>query len=108
VKPLIEVLTFDGCPHAAATRELIGRIVAELEADADVVLVDVPDQAAAVTHRFLGSPTVRVDGRDVEPGAERRDEVVFGCRVYRTDAGLSGRPGERWVRDAVSRVSRGS
>jgi hypothetical protein len=106
VKPLIEVLTFDGCPHAEATRELVARVVAELEAD--VVLVDVPDQEAAATHRFLGSPTVRVDGRDVEPGAERRDDVVLGCRVYRTDAGLSGRPDERWVRDAVSRASRSS
>ena len=108
MKPLIELLTFDGCPHAEATRELIARVVAELDAEADVVVVDVPDQEAAVTHRFPGSPTVRVDGRDVEPGAERRDEIVFGCRVYRTDVGLSGRPDERWVRDAVSRASRGS
>jgi hypothetical protein len=108
VKPLIEVLTFDGCPHAAATRELVARVVAELDAEADVVLIDVPDQEAAATHRFLGSPTVRVNGRDVEPGAERRDEVVLGCRVYRTDAGLSGRPNEWWIRDAVSRASRSS
>jgi glutaredoxin len=108
VKPLIEVLTFDGCPHAAATRELVARVVAELDAEADVVLIDVPDQEAAATHRFLGSPTVRVNGRDVEPGAERRDEVVLGCRVYRTDAGLSGRPDEWLIRDAVSRASRSS
>ncbi|MGZ8715624.1 MAG: DF family (seleno)protein [Gaiellaceae bacterium] len=105
MKPLIEVLTFTGCPHAEATHELVVRVVAALEAEADVVLIDVPDQEAAAAHRFLGSPTVRVDGRDVEPGAERRDEVVLGCRIYHTDAGLSGRPDERWIRDAVSRAS---
>ena len=102
---LIEVLTFDGCPHAAATRELVERVVAELEAEADIVLIDVPDQDTATTQRFLGSPTVRVDGRDVEPAAGRRNDFVLGCRIYRTDAGLNGRPDERWVRDAVSRAS---
>jgi hypothetical protein len=35
-------------------------------------------------------------------------DVVRRCRVYRTDAGLSGRPDERWIRDAVSWASRSS
>ena len=70
MKPLIEVLTFDGCPHAEATRELIARVVAELEAEADVVVVDVPDQEAAATHRFLGSPTVRGVTRRAECWAD--------------------------------------
>ena len=51
--------------------------------------------------RFLGSPTIRVDGRDVEPGADERDEFVLACRIYRTPAGLRGEPAEAWVRDAL-------
>ena len=39
-----------------------------------------PDEAAAA--RFLGSPTVRIDGRDIEPGAEDRTTYAYACRTY--------------------------
>jgi len=96
VKPLIEVLTFDGCPHAAATRELIGRVAAELEAQADVVVVDVPDQAAAATHRFLGSPTVRVDGRDMDVCPN--PTLVMNLRRGDLPRGRVGETGREYVR----------
>ena len=77
------------------------RIVDELGLDARVRRVDVPDAETAVEQRFLGSPTVRVNGRDVEPGAEQRADYALCCRVYRTRAGLTGEPDERWLRDAL-------
>jgi len=67
--------------------------------------VDVPDLETAETHRFLGSPTIRVNGRDVEPGAEERSEFVISCRVYRTDGSFKGEPDERWLRDALITAS---
>jgi hypothetical protein len=51
--------------------------------------------------RFLGSPTVRVDGRDVEPGADERDEFALACRVYRTQDGLRGQPDPEWITAAL-------
>ena len=63
-----------------------------------------PDDAVGL--RFLGSPTVRVDGRDVEPGAEERHEFVFSCRVYRGSRGFSGKPDEAWIRDALREAVR--
>jgi hypothetical protein len=69
--PVVEVLTFEGCPHAQPALELVERVIDELGLDATVRRVDVPDLETAATHRFLGSPTIRVNGRDVEPGAER-------------------------------------
>jgi hypothetical protein len=65
-------------------------------------LFEVRDPGAAAQLRFLGSPTVRVDGRDVEPGAEERRDFVFSCRVYRTERSFSGQPDPRWVREALS------
>jgi hypothetical protein len=57
--------------------------------------------------RFLGSPTVRVDGVDVEPHAEQRHDYVQACRVYRTDAGFAGQPQESWIRDALKTAAAG-
>ena len=98
----VEVLTFVGCPHAEPALELVTRVVRELGVGADVRRVDVPDSQAAATQRFLGSPTIRVNGRDVEPGADERSDFVLSCRLYRTESGVSGQPDERWLRDALA------
>jgi hypothetical protein len=95
------VLTFEGCPHAQPALDLVERIVGELGLGAIVCKVDVPDLESAVRHRFLGSPTIRVNGHDVEPGAQERSDFVVSCRVYRTDGSFKGQPDERWLRDAL-------
>lgn len=55
----------------------------------------------AVAQRFLGSPSIRVNGRDVEPAAADRLDFVYSCRVYRTESGLVGQPPERLLREAL-------
>jgi hypothetical protein len=99
--PLVEVLTFRGCPHAEPALELVRRVVAESRVGAIVRRVDVPDAEAAAAQRFLGSPTIRVDGRDIEPGVAERNRYVLSCRIYRTRAGLTGQPDEQWLREAL-------
>ncbi len=99
--PLVEILYFDGCPNHEPAIALVERIGRELGIEPQIQLVNVPDQEAAQRLRFLGSPTVRVDGRDVDPHAEERSDYGFSCRVFRTEAGVVGQPEERWVRDAL-------
>ena len=98
----IEVLTFEGCPNAQAARELVNRAVADTRVEAEISFVNVPDAEGADQLRFLGSPTIRVDGRDVEPGTEERTDYVLACRIYRTERGPAGAPDERWLRDALA------
>jgi hypothetical protein len=100
-RPLVEVLTFEGCPHAEPALELVRRVVADAGVAATVRRVDVPDPEAAAAQRFLGSPTIRVNGLDIEPGAGERDEYVLSCRVYRTENGLKGEPDQRWLCNAL-------
>ena len=69
-RPLIEVLYVQECPHYAATLALVERVRAGLGIDTELRTSLILDQAAADQARFPGSPTVRVDGRDVEPGSE--------------------------------------
>lgn len=101
----IDVLYFAGCPHYRQAVELVHLLVAELPFEADVRSVLVSDAAEASRLRFLGSPTVRVDGRDVEPGAEERTEYVLACRVYRTEGGPAGVPDPRWIVAALESAS---
>lgn len=104
----IEILSFDGCPNRDRAIALVSEVVAEAGADVDLRLVDVPDAETAERTRFLGSPTIRVNGRDIEPGAEERREFVRSCRVFRTESGLTGRPDPRWLHAALARATRGA
>ncbi len=66
------------------------RVVAEHGLDAEVEEVEVSADDV-VRHRFLGSPTVQVDGIDIEPAARERTDFAMSCRVYATP---EGRPPE--------------
>jgi hypothetical protein len=104
-RPVIEVLYVRHCPHHPGTVTLIERVRAELGLDAELRTTLIVDQAAAEQARFPGSPTVRVDGRDVEPGSEPAAEYTVACRLYRLEHRFSGQPEERWVREALLRAA---
>lgn len=95
------MLTVAGCPHSNAAIALVHRVCAELGGNAEIRVIDIPDQQAAEQARFLGSPTIRVDGRDVEPDADRCVEYICGCRLYQGQHSLRGLPEAAWVRQAL-------
>jgi hypothetical protein len=105
-RPLVEILYFEGCPNHEQTRELVAEVAGQLGLQPEIALVEVSDGQAAERWRFLGSPTVRVEGRDVEPGAEERHEFVLSCRIYRSKNGISGRPDADWIRTALTEAAR--
>ena len=100
-RPLVEVLITPGCPHRDAAIALARRVCEPLSGKTEIQVIQVPDQAAAERLRFPGSPTIRVDGRDIEPGAEWSVEVVHGCRLYQGAHSLHGLPEEDWLRQAL-------
>ncbi|MGH3056807.1 MAG: DF family (seleno)protein [Gaiellaceae bacterium] len=100
-RPLVEIFYFEGCLNHEPARALVERISAQLRVAPKIELVEVPDADAAKELQFLGSPTVRVNGRDVEPGADRRGDYVFSCRLYWSEHGCAGHPEEGWIREAL-------
>ena len=106
-RPLVEILSFAGCPNHLGAIELVERVSGEVGLDPEIRVLDVPDQDAAERLRFLGSPTIRVGGRDVDPRAEERSDYALSCRVFRTERGISEQPDERWVREALLREAGG-
>jgi hypothetical protein len=99
--PVIEVLYVQGCPNYRDALALVERVVDQLDIKAEIRSISIADQAAAEQARFPGSPTIRVDGRDVEPGSDPATEITVDCRLYRHPHRLAGQPPERWVRDAL-------
>ncbi len=99
----VELLYFDGCPNHEQLLPHLRDVLEQAGVRETIRLRHVPDLTTAERERFLGSPTVRVDGRDVEPGADRRKDFGLKCRLYATPAELRGTPLDEWVLDAVGR-----
>jgi hypothetical protein len=88
-----------------AARTLVESVAAELHIEPDMNLVELVDAETAMQLRFLGSPTIRVNGRDVEPRRRARGDFVVACRVYQTERGVSGQPHPGWVRKALAEAA---
>ena len=78
----IEVLYFDGCPNHAAAVTLVRKVLREEGVAAQVVEVNMRDEANTRDIGFLGSPTVRVNGLDVEPSARSSRDYGMMCHTY--------------------------
>jgi hypothetical protein len=102
----VEVLYFDGCPNHESLLPRLREALAQADVAAELEQRSITDAQTARRERFLGSPTVRVDGRDVEPDAELRSDFGVKCRLYRTTAGLVGQPPQEWLLAAL-RAHRG-
>jgi hypothetical protein len=63
--PVVEMLYVEHCPNFPAALALVEQAAAELGINAEVWATMITDQTAAEHARFVGSPTIRVDGRDV-------------------------------------------
>ena len=78
----IQVLYFEGCPNHEPTVSLVREVVANWELNAQVEEIEVNTQADAERLRFLGSPTVQVNGVDIEPSAREQTNYALSCRMY--------------------------
>ncbi len=66
-----------------------------------VDMIPVTSETDAQSKRFIGSPTIRIDGVDVEgPEAEKRG-YGFGCRVYTANGSIAGWPSIERIRQAL-------
>jgi hypothetical protein len=100
----VELLFWEGCPsHPEALAELRAAMADAALDPGTVVLREVQTQADADQERFVGSPTIRVDGVDVRPPGE--EPFGLTCRVYhRRDGRISPTPDPADIRDALRRA----
>jgi hypothetical protein len=93
----IEVFYFGGCPSYKPTVERIRTLLREERIDGDIRQVEVTDLLSARDRRFLGSPTVQVNGLDIERSARTDERYGLCCRTYSG----SGVPSVAMIRSAL-------
>lgn len=97
----IELLYFDDCPSYQGLRPRVERLLADRGLLEHLELVRIASTEEAEARRFLGSPTLRVDGRDIEPGADERTDFGLKCRIYASEEGLRPAPSDEAIAAAL-------
>lgn len=100
----VEVLYFDGCPSHEALLPRLRELMAQAGVDTPVQLTHIDSVQVAERQRFLGSPTLRIDGEDVDPTASERTDYGLKCRLYPSAEGLRGRVPDELVLAALTRA----
>lgn len=98
----VEVLYFRGCPNHEPAVDQVRKALLMEGLELAVEEVEITDSAMAQRMSFLGSPSVRVNGIDIEPGAREAKAFGFSCRTYADAAGRrSGLPPVEIIRQAT-------
>jgi hypothetical protein len=86
----IELLYVPDCPNRSVVRDLVELALARTQLSAVVHEREVHSSEEAERLGMRGSPTILIDGRD--PFARGAGPAAMSCRLYLSDAGLSGAP----------------
>lgn len=102
----IEFLYWDDCPSHPDALARLRQVVAEEGIEAPVEVIRIASQADADRHRFPGSPTIRINGEDLQPEGVQ-GQAMLTCRTYRTEDGrLSPLPTPTMIRRALQAYRR--
>jgi len=102
----IRFLYFSGCPNVEPTLIILKEILSAEAPDADLEMLEVKSDEEAGRCGFLGSPTIQINGLDIEK-ERRKDSPYYGCRIYRSARGSSGIPSQTMIIEAILEAKAG-
>jgi hypothetical protein len=102
----VEVLYFAGCPNHPPAVSQVQEALQQEGVTAEMVEVEVTDEDTARAVGFLGSPTIRVNGLDVEAAARSVQSYGLSCRTYAAENYRAGVPPVAWIRAAIREAGR--
>ena len=105
---IIEILYFRECPNYLPAVAHVQKALEQEHVSAEVRHVEVLDGTQAAAMGFLGSPSVRINGVDIEPTIRSASTLGFCCRTYAGGKGPEGVPSIALIRDAIRRLVPGT
>jgi len=96
----VELLYYPECPSHERALELLQEALRAEGVDAPVEMIRIDTQAQAEMHRFIGSPTIRINGIELDPHPELPYRLT--CRTFiHEDGRLSPLPSLSMLRQAI-------
>jgi hypothetical protein len=99
----IEFLYYDDCPGYPEALDILKEVLSEEHVKVEVNMIRVMNEDEAKRLKFIGSPTIRINGEDVEPGIEQSAEFRGHCRVYFYHEQVFEWPPKEMIREALKK-----
>ena len=102
----VELLWWEGCPSTERALDAVREALAKMGLDdVHVQMREIQTDDDAQDARFLGSPTILIDGEDIVPAAGD-EQIGLSCRVYRRrDGRISPLPDPDDLCEALRRAA---
>ena len=100
----VSILFIRGCPGCIYTAKYVKDIIADEAIDAEINLIQIDNDKDARQLHFIGSPTVRVNGMDVETGFSHTKDYGVRSRIYNVEGNQSGYPSKSMIRSAIKKA----
>jgi hypothetical protein len=101
----VAFLYYEDCPSHEMALERLRHVIAEEGVEAEIEIVKVETDTQAQQLRFVGSPTIRINGQDIDP-PDPDAYYVLTCRAYRLEDGrISPLPSPEMIRRALQERS---
>lgn len=100
----IGILFIEGCPGVLTTAEYIKEVIVEEDIDAEISLILIETAEDAQQLHFTGSPTVRINGADIETNIADIKDYGLRSRLYNIDGRESGYPSKDMIKDAIKKI----
>lgn len=97
----IEFLYSKSTGRSAEAEEAVRMAIESTDPTIEVFYTEVDGMEDARDKKFLGSPSIRVDGIDVEYGDREPDEYQSGARYYNTPQGWKPYPHARLIANTI-------
>jgi hypothetical protein len=102
----IEFLWFADCPSHPEALRMLHDVLDELGVDANIQQIEVKTDEQARELAFVGSPTIRVNGVDIDSEGAATLAPALTCRAYlREDGRISPLPAREWIRQAIEQAA---
>ncbi|MCB2229891.1 DUF2703 domain-containing protein [bacterium] len=94
----IEFLYFDGCPNHETALSKLKEVLSEMGIDEEIDILKIEQPEDVTRHRFLGSPSIRINDRDLEIIEDDSTEYSMRCRRYKNGETMEGFPSKELIR----------
>ncbi len=100
----VEFLYFGSCPHYRHALERLQESLEELSLPDEITSIKINNNEEAARFRFLGLPSIRINGKDIEGDDPPLNDYAVRCRRYKTESGWEGVPSKEMIKAALQQA----
>ena len=100
----IEFLYFDRCPNHEKALTTLKEVFSDAGMKDEIQIIRIQRQEDVVKYCFIGSPSIRIDGKDLEVAEDESTEYSMRCRRYKNGDTMNGFPSKELIRKNLSSI----